>query len=155
MPAPSESRSRIDLAMLRGTLREWPPRLVPGITWIQRYHRRDLPHDAIAGLTVAAVIVPIGMAYGQLSRLPPITGLNASLLPLLTYALFGSSRQLIIGHDASSAALMVAAVAPPPAGNVERALDFAALLAILIATGEQQRYRWVLVSVSQPLNGAR
>jgi sulfate permease, SulP family len=76
--------------------------------------------------------VPIGMAYGQLSGLPPITGLYASLLPLVAYALFGSSRQLIIGPDASSTALMAAAVAPLAAGSVERALDLAALLAVLV-----------------------
>jgi MFS superfamily sulfate permease-like transporter len=131
------------------------PRLVPGITWIRAYRRRDLPHDVIAGLTVAAVIVPIGMAYGQLSGLPPVTGLYASLLPLVAYALFGSSRQLIIGPDASSTALMVAAVAPLAAGNAERALDFAALLAILVGAiallGALLRLGFIASFLSKPI----
>jgi sulfate permease, SulP family len=132
MPAPSTSRGATQLATFSESVREWAPRLIPGTTWIRRYRRRDLPHDVVAGLTLAAVIVPIGMAYGQLSGLPPITGLYASLLPLIAYALFGSSRQLIIGPDASSTALMAAAIAPLAAGNVARALDLAALLAILV-----------------------
>jgi high affinity sulfate transporter 1 len=128
---------------------------VPGATWIRRYRRRDLPHDVIAGLTVAAVIVPIGIAYGQLSGLPPITGLYASLLPLVAYALFGSSRQLIIGPDASSTALMAAAVAPLAAGNMAHALDLAALLALLVgacgALGALLRLGFIASFLSKPI----
>ena len=143
------------LSWIQQATAQWAPRLVPGITWIRAYHRRDLPHDVIAGLTVAAVIVPIGMAYGQLSGLPPITGLYASLLPLVAYALFGSSRQLIIGPDASSTALMAAAVAPLAAGSVERALDLAALLAVLVGAiallGALLRLGFIASFLSKPI----
>lgn len=147
--------SLASLRRIQQATAQWAPRLVPGITWIRAYRRRDLPHDVIAGLTVAAVIVPIGMAYGQLSGLPPVTGLYASLLPLVAYALFGSSRQLIIGPDASSTALMVAAVAPLAAGNAERALDFAALLAILVGAiallGALLRLGFIASFLSKPI----
>jgi high affinity sulfate transporter 1 len=143
------------MSRIRQATREWAPRLIPGTTWIRQYRRRDLPHDAIAGLTVAAVIVPIGMAYGQLSGLPPITGLYASLLPLVAYALFGSSRQLVIGPDASSTALMAAAVAPLAAGSVERALNFAALLAVLVGAiallGALLRLGFIASFLSKPI----
>jgi high affinity sulfate transporter 1 len=95
------------------------------------------------------------MAYGQLSGLPPVTGLYASLLPLVAYALFGSSRQLIIGPDASSTALMAAAVAPLAAGNMERALDLAALLAILVGAiallGALLRLGFIASFLSKPI----
>jgi high affinity sulfate transporter 1 len=95
------------------------------------------------------------MAYGQLSGLPPVTGLYASLLPLVAYALFGSSRQLIIGPDASSTALMAAAVAPLAAGNMERALDLAALLAVLVGAiallGALLRLGFIASFLSKPI----
>jgi high affinity sulfate transporter 1 len=155
MSAPSESRRATGVATrgraaLRRTLG-----LIPGAAWIRRYQRRELPHDALAGLTVAAVIVPIGMAYGQLSGLPPITGLYASLLPLVAYALFGSSRQLIIGPDASSTALMAAAIAPLANGDVDRALDLAALLAVLVGAiaflGALLRLGFIASFLSKPI----
>jgi MFS superfamily sulfate permease-like transporter len=112
--APHESHSAASLSRIRQGTAQWAPHLVPGITWIKQYRRRDLPYDMIAGLTVAAVIVPIGMAYGQLSGLPPIIGLYASLLPLVAYALFGSSRQLIIGPNARAGAPGAAPVISAP-----------------------------------------
>lgn len=87
--------------------------------------------DLIAGATVAAVIVPIGMAYGQLAGLPPVAGIYASMLPLIAYAFLGSSRLLVVGPDASSAALVAAAVAPLAAGSATRYAELAALLAVL------------------------
>jgi len=90
--------------------------------------RSDLP----AGVTVAAVILPIAMAYGQLSGLPAIAGVYASLLPLAAYALFGSSRQLILGPDASTTALMATTVAPLAAGNPARYAALAGALALMV-----------------------
>lgn len=111
-------------------LRQTTTRALPGLEWMRGYHGAWLRPDLIAGVTLAAVIVPIGMAYGQLAGLPPVTGIYASMLPLLAYALFGSSRLLIVGPDASSAALVAAAVAPLAAGSATRYAELAALLAI-------------------------
>lgn len=106
-------------------------RVAPGLAWMRAYDRAWLRSDLIAGVTVAAVIVPVAMAYGQLAGLPPVTGIYASMLPLVAYALFGSSRSLILGPDAASAALVAAAVIPLAHANADRYVALAALLAIL------------------------
>ena len=104
---------------------ETPPRsmrerflaFAPGLATLLSYRRSDLPHDVIAGLSVAAVAVPVGVAYAELVGLEPVVGLYASILPLVAYALFGTSRQLIIGPDAATCAMTAAAVAPLAGGD--------------------------------------
>src|SRR5689334_23826307 len=93
--------------------------VVPGLTELQTYSRTDLPYDFIAGLSVAAVALPVGVAYAQLAGFRPEVGLYASILPLVAYALFGTSRQLIVGPDAATCALIAAAITPLAAGNQE------------------------------------
>ena len=73
-------------------------RWVPGLATLRSYKASFLPHDLAAGLTLGAVLVPVGLAYGELAGLP-MAGLYGSLLPLVAYALFGSSRRLIVGPD--------------------------------------------------------
>src|SRR5918993_4108214 len=73
------------------------------------YRPRTLRHDLVAGLTVAALAVPMAMAYAEVAGLPAVTGLYALLLPALAYAFLGSSRQLSIGPDGTLAALVGAA----------------------------------------------
>lgn len=107
-------------------------RIMPGITWMRAYQRANLRHDLIAGVTLAAVILPIAMAYGQLAGLPPIAGVYASILPLVAYALFGPSRLLVLGPDTSTAALVAAAVLPLAGGNAAHAMSLAAALALLV-----------------------
>lgn len=106
-------------------------RALPSLTWVRSYKLAWLGADCVAGLTVAAVILPVAMAYGQLAGLPPVAGIYASMAPLLIYALFGPSRRLILGPDASSAALVAAAVVPMANGNPARYAALAALLAVL------------------------
>src|SRR5262249_43805333 len=79
--------------------------------------REDLRYDVGAGLSVAAVAVPVGVAYAELAGFEPVVGLYASILPLVAYALFGTSRQLIVGRDAATCAMMAAAVAPLAGGD--------------------------------------
>lgn len=76
------------------------------------YQKSWLPCDLLAGVSVAAVALPIAIAYAQLAGMPPVYGLYASLLPLVAYALLGSSRQLIIAPDAATCAIVAAVVAP-------------------------------------------
>lgn len=92
--------------------RDWLERIAPGALALARYRPADLPHDLLAGFSVAAVALPVGVAYAELAGFNPVAGLYASILPLVAYALFGSSRQLIVGPDAATCALVAAAVAP-------------------------------------------
>jgi high affinity sulfate transporter 1 len=70
-----------------------------------------------AGLSVAAVALPVGVAYAELAGFEPVIGLYASILPLVGYAFFGTSRQLIVGPDAATCAITAAAVAPLAGGD--------------------------------------
>jgi len=92
-------------------------KIAPGLTKLLHYQRSDLSRDIFAGLSVAAVALPVGVAYAQLAGFAPAVGLYSSILPLLAYAIFGTSRQLIIGPDAATCALVTAAVAPLAAGD--------------------------------------
>lgn len=106
-------------------------RLAPGLPALLRYRRADLPQDLIAGLSVAAVALPVGVAYAQLAGFSPVVGLYASILPLVAYALFGTSRQLIVGPDAATCALVAAAVAPLAGGDDTLYLSLSVTLAAL------------------------
>ena len=73
--------------------------------WPRRYERGWLRPDAVAGLTVAAYLVPQVMTYAGLAGLPPVAGLWATVVPLAVYALLGSSRLLSVGPDSTTAVL--------------------------------------------------
>lgn len=107
----------------------WLQRLAPGLAALLAYRRRDLPGDLVAGVSVAAVALPVGIAYAQLAGFSPVVGLYASILPLLVYALFGTSRQLIVGPDAATCALVASALVPLAAGNPELYLSLSVALA--------------------------
>ena len=106
-------------------------RFAPGLAALLAYRRTDLRYDLAAGLSVAAVALPVGVAYAELTGLPPVTGLYASILPAVAYAIFGTSRQLIVGPDAATCAMTAAAVAPLAAGNPELYLSFTVALTLL------------------------
>lgn len=84
--------------------------LLPSITWLKGYSRTDGKPDLLAGLTIAALLVPQGMAYALLAGLPPIHGLYASVLPLILYALFGTSKHLSVGPVALDSLLVATGV---------------------------------------------
>jgi SulP family sulfate permease len=83
---------------------------VPILDWLPKYQRKDVRGDLLAGLTVAVMLVPQGMAYGLLAGLPPIYGLYAGIVPLLLYAFFGTSRQLSVGPVALVSLLVLTGV---------------------------------------------
>jgi high affinity sulfate transporter 1 len=101
----------------RRTIPERLLTIAPGIQTLLSYRRSDLPLDVMAGLSVAAVAIPVGVAYAELVGVEPVVGLYASILPLVAYALFGTSRQLIVGPDAATCAMTAAAVAPLAGGD--------------------------------------
>src|ERR1700747_1755806 len=92
-------------------------RFAPGLTKFLHYRFEDFPHDLIAGLSVASVALPVGVAYAELAGFNPAVGLYSSILPLVAYAIFGTSRQLIVGPDAATCALVTAAVTPLAGGD--------------------------------------
>jgi len=106
-------------------------RWVPGVRVIRDYQFSWLPKDLAAGITLGAIMVPVGLAFGELAGVP-LAGLYAGMLPLVAYAMFGSSRQLIIGPDASMAALVAVSLAPLAGGDAVRLAVMAGLLAVLI-----------------------
>ena len=83
---------------------------VPGLMVLRHYERSWLRSDLLAGITVAAYLIPQVMAYAAVAGLPPVAGLWACVGPLLVYAIFGSSRQLSIGPEATTALMTGIAV---------------------------------------------
>jgi sulfate permease, SulP family len=107
-------------------------RLLPVSGEFPGYGKGTLRRDVLAGVTVAALALPAGMAYAELAGLSPAAGLYALLLPTVAYTLLGSSRQLIVGPEGSIAALVATAIIPL-AGDPARYASLASLLALLVA----------------------
>src|SRR5688572_23978007 len=105
-------------------------RVAPGLDRLLGYRAEWLRYDVAAGLSVAAVALPTAIAYAQLAGFPPVVGLYASILPLVVYALFGTSRQLIVNPDAATCAMVAAIVTPMAAGNAELYTALAVALAV-------------------------
>ncbi len=112
--------------------------VAPGIVQLRNYERNWLHSDVLAGITVAAYLIPQVMAYGTLANLPPIVGLWAMMAPIVVYAVMGSSRQLSIGPESTTAlmtttALMpVLALEPMAGGDAARYAALAAGLALAV-----------------------
>ncbi|MBC7376948.1 MAG: SulP family inorganic anion transporter, partial [Burkholderiaceae bacterium] len=106
-------------------------RWFPGIQTVRSYEMSWLRHDLVAGLALTAVLVPVGIAYAVASGLPGICGLYATVAGLLAYALFGPSRILVLGPDSSLAALILAVVLPLSAGDPQRAVALAGMMALV------------------------
>ena len=85
---------------------------MPGIAVLRTYRRSWLRFDLVAGVVLAAILVPQGMAYAELAGLPPVNGLYTTIACLVGYALFGPSRILVLGPDSSVAPLIFAAITP-------------------------------------------
>lgn len=114
-------------------LSSWKRRFTPFTAWFGEL--RDpatLRADALAGLTVALVLIPQSMAYAQLAGLPAYIGLYASFLPVIIGALFGSSRQLGTGPVAIVSLMSAAAMQPYIGQGIETVVAYSALLAIMI-----------------------
>jgi SulP family sulfate permease len=105
---------------------------VPLVGQLSSYQRSHLKNDLSAGLTVGVMLIPQGMAYALIAGLPPIYGLYAALVPLVVYAIFGSSRQLAVGPVAMVSLLVAAGVAPLANGDAEAYIGFALLLSLMV-----------------------
>jgi sulfate permease, SulP family len=107
---------------------EW----APGLTQFRGYERSWLRGDVVAGVTVAAYLVPQVMAYATVAGLPPVVGLWAALAPMAVYAVLGSSRQLSVGPESTTALMTATALAPLAAGDPGRYAALAAAAALLV-----------------------
>jgi high affinity sulfate transporter 1 len=108
-------------------------RWVPGIQVVHTYQRRWLRKDVVAGVVLAAILVPQGMAYAELAGLPPVTGLYTTIACLIGYAAFGPSRILVLGPDSSISPMIFAALVPLlVGGDSHRAIALAGMLAIVV-----------------------
>lgn len=87
-------------------------RWMPGVRMVRHYDRKWLRFDLVAGVVLAAILVPQGMAYAELAGLPPVTGLYTTIACLVGYAVFGPSRVLVLGPDSSVSPLIFAAITP-------------------------------------------
>ena len=90
---------------------------MPGLQTLFNYQRQWLADDMRAALSVAAVALPVAIAYAQLTGVNAAVGLYSCILPMMLYALFGTSKQLIIGPDAATCAVIAAVVTPLAAGD--------------------------------------
>ena len=109
-----------------------PTRLLPGLARMRHYERSWLRYDLLAGVTVAAYLVPQVMAYAEVAGLPAVVGLWAIMGPLLVYAVLGSSRQLSVGPESTTALMTAATVGSIAAGDPARHAAFAAALALVV-----------------------
>lgn len=129
-------------------------RIVPVAEHVLGYRGQSLRRDALAAATVAALAVPAGMAYAELAGLSPVIGLYTLLLPAVAYAVFGSSRQLIVGPEGAIAAMVGAALIPMTPNLDERA-SLAALLALLVGAAYVAallaRLSWIADYLSLPV----
>jgi high affinity sulfate transporter 1 len=101
---------------------------------MRTYERSWLRFDLIAGIVLAAILVPQGMAYAELAGLPPVTGLYTTIACLVGYALMGPSRVLVLGPDSSVSPLIFAAIVPlvVVADDPETAIALAGMMAVMV-----------------------
>ena len=103
----------------------------PILEWLPNYNSDFFKGDLIAGLTVGVMLIPQGMAYAMLAGMPPIYGLYASIIPLILYAIFGTSRQLAVGPVAM-VALLIAAGVGELTTDTNEFISLAILLALMV-----------------------
>jgi SulP family sulfate permease len=107
-------------------------RYLPFLEWLLHYHPQDLVGDLMAGMIVAIMLVPQSMAYALLAGLPPQVGLYASILPLILYALFGTSRTLAVGPVAMVSLLVATGIGAIAPQNSPEYIVLALVLALLV-----------------------
>ena len=105
---------------------------LPITKWGPNYQRSDLRGDVAAGLTIAAMLIPQAMAYALLAGLPPIVGLYAATVPVIVYALLGTSGQLAVGPVAIVSLLTATALAPLADQGTGAYIQAAAILAVMV-----------------------
>lgn len=107
-------------------------RLMPGLALLKNLKPETVRGEMVAAVTVFAILVPSAMAYGDLAGVTPVAGLYVALGAMVGYALFGTSKQLVMGPEATTAILTATAVTPLAGGDPSRYAAFAAVAALLV-----------------------
>ena len=107
-------------------------KLIPILEWLPNYKISSLRGDCIAGITVAIILIPQGIAYALIAGLPPIYGLYCALVPQLVYAVFGSSRQVAIGPVAMDSLIVATGVSTLALTGSDSYISIAILLAFMV-----------------------
>ncbi len=105
---------------------------IPILEWLPEYRKSDLKGDLSAGLTVGVMLIPQGMAYAMIAGMPPIYGLYAATLPLILYAIFGTSRHLAVGPVAMVSLLTAAGIGTMAELGTSEYIALALTLALLV-----------------------
>src|SRR6056297_1950314 len=105
-PPAGTNRRRSDMSALTDRLRSY----IPVLDWGRDYNRDAFQNDMIAAVIVTIMLIPQSLAYALLAGLPPEAGLYASILPIILYAIFGTSRALAVGPVAVVSLMTAAAV---------------------------------------------
>jgi high affinity sulfate transporter 1 len=106
-------------------------RIAPGIESLANYRRDWFKHDLIAGVSVAAIALPTAIAYAEIIGLTPVVGLYTAIPTLIAYALFGTSRHLIVNPDAATCAVIGATILPLAGSNPESLLSITVVLTLI------------------------
>jgi high affinity sulfate transporter 1 len=128
---PSEAHAPPEILPPRDT-RSLLRRALPVLATLQGYGLPSFRSDLVAGIVLSAITIPAGMGYAAAAGLPPITGLYASIGPLVAYFLVGPSRILVMGPDSALIAPMAATILPLAAGDSGRSVVLASALALLV-----------------------
>ncbi|PNI06662.1 sodium-independent anion transporter [Vibrio diazotrophicus] len=113
--------------MKSASIQQW----VPGLHQLKNYDRSWLKDDIRAAVSVVAVALPVAIAYAQLTGVSAIVGLYSCILPMIVYALFGTSRQLIVGPDAATCAVVAAVVTPLAGGDPIRHMELVTVMTLM------------------------
>lgn len=105
---------------------------LPILDWFPNYNKDWIKGDLSAGLTVGVMLIPQGMAYASIAGLPAVYGLYASIIPLIVYAIFGTSRQLAVGPVAMVSLLTATAIGSFEGITTEQYITYAILLALMV-----------------------
>lgn len=128
--------------------------VAPGLAVLRHYRRSDLRPDLVAAATVTALLIPSGLAYGELAGVSPVAGLYTGIFGMVVYALLGSSRSLVVGPESQMAILVAAALLPFAVSDAEYAALAAAmaLITALICLGAWMlRLGFLADYLSQPV----
>ncbi|WP_407681170.1 MULTISPECIES: SulP family inorganic anion transporter [Pseudanabaena] len=126
-PPNNPSNSPLPLVSRPHGLARW----IPIISVLRNYQRPWLMQDISAGLVLTAILIPAGMGYAEATGLPAIYGLYSTILPLIAYAIFGSSRILVLGPDSALIPIISATALPLANGDPLHAIAIAGMLSIL------------------------
>jgi SulP family sulfate permease len=105
---------------------------VPALRWIPAYTTRRFGLDLIAGVSLAAFVIPESIAYASLAQLPPVTGLYCYLVAGIVYPLFGTSRQLAVGPSSALAIVIASSIAALSGGDPSRAIALGSAIAMMV-----------------------